>query len=187
MSKKLRITLLPALCLILLTACELLEDSKFKVTNEQVGLLPKDTPAKEVENLFVEDSVVQDNYNDIPNVPEYSKIKIYENGGALLLTLTPDKTDSLGVIRHVRIEDPRYKSEAGISLESTFGDVQNKYTIKKITSTLNNVVVFVEETDLYFSISKEELPEDLRYGMQTVEAVQIPEEAKIKYIMMGWE
>ena len=187
MIKKSRLLLLPAACILFLTACELLEDSKYKITNEQVGLLPKDTPAKEVESLFAEDSVVQDNYNDIPNVPSYSKIKIYEPGGALLLTLTPDNSDSLGIIRHVRIEDERYKSQAGISLASTFGDLQSKYTIKKITTTLNNVVVFVAETDLYFSISKEELPEDLRYSMQQIEAVQIPEEAKIKYLMMGWD
>lgn len=181
-----RITLFAAVVL-LFTACELLEDSKFKMSNEQIGLLPKDTPADEIEKLFAEDSVVEEVYDDIPNVPAYTKWKVFEKGGELLLTLTPSKTDSLKVIEHVRIEDPRYTSEAGISLESTFGDLQKKYSLKKITPTLNNVVVFVEETELYFSIDKEELPESLRYGMQPIEAVQIPADAKIKYIMMRWD
>lgn len=171
---------------VLLAACSLFEDSKFKVTNEQVGLLPKDTPAAELEKLFAEDSVVEDVYDDIPNVAAYTKYKIFEKGGELLLTLTPNKEDSLKVINHVRIEDPRYTSEAGISLESTFGELQDTYTIKKISPTLNNIVVFVEESELYFSIDKEELPENLRFGVQKVEAVQIPEDAKLKYIMMGW-
>jgi len=47
-------------------------------------------------------------------------------------------------------------------------------------------VIFVKESDLYFTIDKSELPGNLRYGTSTIEEVQIPGEAKIKYLMIGW-
>jgi hypothetical protein len=83
--------------------------------------------------------------------------------------------------------DPRYTSEKGIGLKSTFKDIQDSYEIKKIVTTLNSVVVFPKGSNLYFTIDKEELPESLRFSTASIEAVQIPDEAKIKYLMLGWE
>ena len=52
---------------------------------------------------------------------------------------------------------------------------------------MNNVVVLLKDSDLYFTISKDQLPSSLRYASSVnIEAVQIPDEAKIKYMMVGW-
>jgi hypothetical protein len=48
-------------------------------------------------------------------------------------------------------------------------------------------VVFPKGSNLYFTIDKEELPESLRFSTASIEAVQIPDDAKIKYLMLGWE
>ncbi len=50
------------------------------------------------------------------------------------------------------------------------------------------MVVFLKETDVYLTIDKKHLPEELRYDMNIeIEASQIPDSAPIKYFMIGWE
>jgi hypothetical protein len=70
---------------------------------------------------------------------------------------------------------------------STFKDIKAHYTIKKVVTSMNNVVIFLKDSDLYFTISKEELPADLRFGTTNIDVVQIPDQAKIKYMMVGWD
>ena len=104
-----------------------------------------------------------------------------------MLTLTP-KTDSIPTVQHVQIKDPRFATSNGITIKSTFKDIKEKYKIKKIITSLNNVVILLKENDLYFTIDKAELPASLRYNANTnVEEVQIPDSAKIKYMMVGWD
>ena len=103
-----------------------------------------------------------------------------------MLTLTPNK-DSIPKIEIIRIYDPRYVTEKGVGLNSTFKDIKDKHTIKKIITALNNVVIFLKDSDAYFTIAKTELPSNLQYGNSDIEAVQIPDKAKIKYMMVGWE
>jgi hypothetical protein len=53
-----------------------------------------------------------------------------------------------------------------------------------VVTTLQNIIITLENSDVYFTISKKELPEDLRYGDQKIEVVQIPDETKVKYMMV---
>jgi len=87
-----------------------------------------------------------------------------------------------------KIQDARFKTEMGIGLNSTFKEIKDKYQFGKILTSTNNVVVFIKNSDLYFTIDKAELPSSLRYASSVnIEAVQIPDKAKIKYMMLGWE
>ena len=41
---------------------------------------------------------------------------------------------------------------------------------------------------MYVTIDRKELPEDLRYGtIETLDAIQIPQEAPIKNLMISWQ
>ena len=71
---------------------------------------------------------------------------------------------------------------------STFKDVKDNYTIENIITTINSIIVFLKDSDLYLTIDKTNLPEDIRYEMDLkVEAEQIPDTATIKYFMVGWD
>ncbi|MEM1338353.1 MAG: hypothetical protein AAF634_16235 [Bacteroidota bacterium] len=178
--------------LVFLRSCILLlfigcgeKDTTFLITEESVGKLDKISLVRDLELIYANDSIVKDTL--ISRISAgVQKVKIFEKGGKHLLTLTPSK-DSIPTVENIQVLDERFVSEAGIGLSSTFGDIHKKYTIKKIVTALNNVVIFVNETSMYFTIDKDQLPENLRYSMATVETVQIPEEAKIKYLMIGWE
>ncbi len=160
------------------------KDTTFLITKDGIGKLYKISLARDLDLIYADDSIVKDTFNSKIGIA-YQKVKVFEKGGKHLLTITPSN-DSIPVIENVRVFDERFSTNNGISLNSTFKDIKDNYTIKKITTTFNSIVIFVKESDLYFTIDKSELPGNLRYGTSTIEEVQIPGEAKIKYLMIGW-
>ncbi len=167
-------------------SCTKEADSRFQITNNNVGDLYRISLARDLALIYENDSIIKDT-STINLANSTKKIRIFEKGGKHLLTLTPS-SDSIPTIENVKIEDPRYVTDKGLSLKSTFKDVKDKYTIRKIITSLNNVVVLLKDTDLYITIDKNELPSSLRYISSTnIEAVQIPDAAKIKYLMIGWD
>lgn len=183
------------------------ENPKFKVNKDSIGLLTKNTKISDLETIYAEDSIVtgagipklknslnaeipvqNDSVKSIinPNL-NYQKIEIYEKGGLHLLTLTP-ATDTTSTIENIRIHDVRYTTDKGLNMNSTFKDIKEKYSIKKIITSMNNVLILTKDSGLYFTIDKKELPESLRYDTSVnIEEVQIPDTAKIKYMMLAWE
>ncbi|WP_097047161.1 hypothetical protein [Flagellimonas pacifica] len=168
-----------SVCILIIGCAK--KDTTFLITENSVGPLLETTTVADLETIFTQDSIVMDSVNF-----KTGKIQVYEKGGKHLLTFTPG-SDSIPTIGNIRVFDPRYKTSTGISLYSTFRDVQENYSIKKIVTTLNSVVIFPKQSNLYFTIDKEELPSNLRYTSSKIEAVQIPPTAKIKYLMLGWE
>jgi hypothetical protein len=171
-----------ALCI----QCQKEKDTTFLITNTSVGKLSKTAVFKQLDSIYALDSIVKDTTRTQLG-PQTSKVQIYEKGGLHLLTLTPT-TDSLQKIENIRIVDPRFVTDKGVGLGSTFKDIKDNYPIKKIVTSMNNVVIFLKGSDLYFTIDKQELPPSLRFaGSANIEEVQIPDAAKIKYLMVGWE
>ncbi len=182
--KSIRTILLIFSCL-LASQCEKEKDPNFLISSSRIGKLEKESLARDLELIYAEDSLVMDtvklNYGS-----GASKIKIFEKGGNHLLTITPN-LDSIPTVQNVLIKDPRFTTSNGITINSTFKDIKEKYRIKKIITSINNVVILLKENDIYFTIDKAELPASLRYNANTsVEEVQIPDTAKIKYMMVGW-
>jgi len=170
---------------ILSLQCTQEENHKFLIEGNQVGNLKKTHTLEEIGDVFSNDSVVVDSVA-FSMGGAVRKVDVFEKGGARLLTLIPSE-DSLKTIQHIRVWDSRYHTSEGVGLNSTFGDIKDHYHIRKIVTSMNNVVIFIKESDLYFTISKEELPSSLRYASSTnIEAVQIPDKARIKYMMIGW-
>ena len=170
----------------LLNNCAKEKNNDFQISGDQVGKLSKQSLARDIELIFEKDSVVKDTVK-LNFGSGASKIKIYERGGSLLLTLTPNN-DSIATIQNIMVNDERFVTEEGVSKLSTFKEIRENYSIKKIITSINNVVVLLKDSDLYFTIDKKELPESLRYNANSkIEEVQIPDNAKVKYMMVGWD
>ena len=169
---------------LLLTNCQTDRQDPFLVGKDRVGKLLKTHRVSQLDSIYSQDSLARDTAS--LTVGRNRRIDVYEPGGKHLLTLTPSM-DSLQHIDNIRIWDSRFKTEAGIGLESTFGEIEKAYEIRKVVSSLNNILVLVKEHPVYFTISREELPAALRYTNTPIEAVQIPDQANIKYMMVGWE
>ena len=164
------------------------ESDPFLIKNGSIGNLNKEIKIKQIDSIFATDSIVKTNSS--PNALEtQGEVEIYEKGGKQLLLLSPDnESDPNSTITNIQVFDSRYKTEKGLTAASTWKDVKANYTIDNIETTINAVVIFLKETDVYLTIDKKSLPEELRNDMDLkVEASQIPDDAAFKYFMIGWE
>ncbi|MGD1946598.1 MAG: hypothetical protein ACFB0A_10150 [Croceivirga sp.] len=179
-----KIALLSGICVLLMIKSCAEKDTTFLISKDKIGKLDKISLVRDLELIYEGDSLVKDTISS--RMSRQRKIKIFEKGGAHLLTLTPTD-DSIPKIENISIEDPRFQTEKGIGLRSTFKDIQEQFEIKKVVTTLKSIVIFPKGSPLYFTIDKSELPSSLRYTSDNIDIVQIPDEAKIKYLMVGWE
>ena len=164
------------------------DSDPFLIKNGAIGTLIKDMEVKKIDSIFASDSIVKTNSS--PNALEtQGEVEIYEKGGKKLLLLSPeDENDPNSTITNIQVFDSRYKTEKGLNTASTFKDVKANYTIDNIQTTINAIVIFLKDSDVYLTIDKKNLPEELRYDPEVkVEASQIPDNAPIKYFMIGWE
>jgi len=158
----------------------------FLITDNQIGKLPKGILTQELDSIYGKDSLVTNAPNKQFSMSGKKHYEVYEKGGKLLLSLSPVNRDSIETIENIQVYDPRFVTDKGISLNSTYGDIRRAYEIKKIASTLFNVVVNIKNSDVYFTIDKDDLPADIKYQTQPIEAVQIPDNTRIKYLMISW-
>ena len=55
-------------------------------------------------------------------------------------------------------------------------------------TSFDAVVIFLKDSDVFVTIDKKQLPENLRYDPSiTIDATQIPDNATFKYFMASWE
>jgi len=169
-----------------ITSCSKPQDP-FEIGKRYVGLLTDSTQVKDLKLVFPEDSVTT-----IVKASSFSssssQIEVYSGTGEKLLTLTAAKpNDSTATIKTVKIESPLYKTTKGINNKSTFKDIKDNLKINKIDNLIGSVVVSVKEINAAFTIDKTELPAELRFdNTQTIDQLQIPGKAKIKYFMLHW-
>lgn len=163
------------------------EQDPFQISKQSIGLLTDSTQVKDLKAVFSNDSVVERRH-DNEFTFNRTDIDIFDKAGNKLLTLTPQVVqDSTSTIETIKILDSRFKTTKGLTKSSTFGDIKNNYKISSIQNTLKNIVVFINEINAFITIDKKELPAELQFDMNAkIEAIQIPEKAKIKYFMIGW-
>ena len=176
------------ICTLLLTSCtKEATINPFLIEKHHIGLLTDSTYVKELDLIFSKDSVVKHIAGD-EFAGSVNKIEIFEKGGRKLLDLSPrEALDSASLISSVRIIDDRYKTEKNISILSTFKELNDAYKISKIDNLIDAIVISVNELNASFTIDKKELPASMRFDMSiTIDPIQIPEKAKIKYFMLHW-
>lgn len=175
-----------ALLSILVTSCGKDQDPLL-IQKQNIGNLTDSTQVRDLKLIFENDSIV--NYIGSDEFTRnINTIDVYDKDGTALLSLSPEKrADSTAAFSSVRILDARYKTEKGISTASTFKDIQNAYEISKIDNLINSIVVSVDDINAAFTIDKNELPANLRFDRNlSIEASQIPDNAKVKYFFIHW-
>ncbi|GAB1857066.1 hypothetical protein MHTCC0001_19020 [Flavobacteriaceae bacterium MHTCC 0001] len=159
----------------------------YQISKQHVGLLTDSTQVKDLKSIFANDSIVKriggDEFTGNKN-----DIEIFDKTGKKLLILEPaEALDTTSVIETVKIIDTRYKTDKNISKLSTFKDIADNYKITRIDNLINSVVVSVNSLNASFTIDKKELPSNLRVDMDLkIEAIHIPDNAKIKYFFINW-
>jgi hypothetical protein len=176
-----------AIAVLLFVQCGKKNDP-FLIENGAVGKLTKEIQMKQLDSIFANDSIVK--LNPIKDaLGTQGEVEIFEKGGNKLLTISPeDESDPNSFITNILVFDKRYKTESGLNNGSFFKDIKANYTISDIETTINSVVVFLKDSDVFVTIDKKELPENLRYNPSLkIEASQIPDNAPFKYFYIGWD
>lgn len=159
----------------------------FLVQKHHIGNLSDSTQVKDLKQIFENDSIA-----DYKGTNEFTRnintIEVYDKNGVPLLSISPKRRgDSTATVSSVRILDSRYKTKKGISTVSTFKDIEAQYNISKIDNLINTIVVNVNEINAAFTIDKKELPSNLRFDRNiSIEASQIPDNAKVKHFFIHW-
>ena len=165
----------------LLFSCQ--NSAKFQIKKGKVGHLTQKTTIQDLKEIFKNDSIVSnlsegalgDNY--FQDDDEYM---IYEKGGKHLLTIVPkEQLDSTSTIKSIQIFDDRFKTESGITVKSTFSEINVSNNIDKIESSISSATLFIDELNATISIDKEELGLKA-FSKQQVSKEQIPDLARMK-------
>jgi len=164
------------------------EINPFLISNDSVGALTRGMTIKEIDSIFAQDSIVK-LYAQNEELPTQGEVEVYEKSGTKLVSISPvTNNDPDALISNFQFFDPRYKTDKGLNLSSTFKDIKANYKISNIETTISTVVIFLENNDLFINIDKNELPENFRYNPNLViDVTNIPDEAKIKYFMLSWK
>ena len=164
------------------------EINPFLISNDSVGALTRGMTIKEIDSIFAQDSIVKI-YAQNEELPTQGEVEIYKKNGTKLVSISPvTNNDPDALISNFQFFDPSYKTDKGLNLSSTFKDIKANYKISNIETTISTVVIFLEDSDLFINIDKNELPENFRYNPNLViDITNIPDEAKIKYFMLSWK
>jgi len=177
-------TCLGLIVAILLLSCT--KESPFMISTNQIGPITKTSLVSDLEILFANDSLVDfDTANQTKN--KVTGITVYEKGGKKLMRIIPEEGNPQSTIKNVKLFDDRYKTDKGIGLASTFKELYDRYSIKRIDNLLDVIVIFVKESDAYFTIDKKHLASELMFNTRDkVEVTQIPDDTPLKYFMVEW-
>ncbi|MDO1499861.1 hypothetical protein Q2T40_06935 [Winogradskyella maritima] len=184
--KKTLFSVIAVLCLIISCSSEPKVDP-FNIGKTNIGYLNDSTQVKDLNTIFKNDSLFNFKEDD-GFTGNINNIEVFEKNGNPLLIITPSEAlDSTAVLSSIRIMDSRYATDKGISTMSTFKDIKDAYKINSISNLISTIVVNVNEINASFTIDKNELPANMRFDMDmTIDPIQIPDNAKIKYFIVHW-
>ena len=169
----------------LFTQCS--KENKYLIEKGKVGLLNKQTTVLELGTIFKKDSLVSNlpmNDSDGKGTLFFvndDEFEVFSINGEKLLEISPaNQNDSLSKIKSIQIFDKNYKTDRGISLQSTFKDINENYMVNKVETTLTSCTLFIDELNATIAIDKKELGLNA-FSREEVSIDQIPDIAKIKY------
>jgi len=163
------------------------KENQYLIEKGKVGYLTKETTILELRTIFKKDSIVSNlaldsasNEDRIFSLDD-DEYLIFSDKGEKLLEISPTKkNDSLSKIKSIQIFNRNYKTDKGISLQSTFKDINENYMVNKVETTLTSATLFIDELNATIAIDKKELGLN-SFSREEITIDQIPDIAKIKY------
>lgn len=163
------------------------KENQYLIEKGKVGYLTKETTVLELNSIFKQDSIVSrlalnnpDNKDKLFSLDD-DEYEVFSVSGEKLLEISPAKqNDSLSKIKSIQIFDRNYKTDKGVSLQSTFKDINENYLVNKVETTLTSATLFIDELNATISIDKKDLGIN-SFSREEVTIDQIPDIAKIKY------
>lgn len=185
-SKMKKLLLFPLLALLFIACAK--EEDPYLIGKNRIGLLTPEVQVNQLDSIYANDSISRE-VNQNRFYGSSNEIRIFDEAGKQLLLLEPVQAfDSTSTIGYIQVLDPRFKTAKGLNIKSTFQEIVENYSISRIENTLSAVVIFIDDLNAYITIDKKELPAELRYDTESIiQSSQIPDDARFKYFMIGWD
>lgn len=172
--------------IVILASCDKSNET-FGWSKDRVGVLSREALIFQLDSIYSNDSIVKSESQS-----DYDKqngiIEIYEKGGKHLLSITPyTANDPSSKIAYVQIRDARFKTEKGITMNSTIKEIATAYKLGSIDLVIDDVQVRVDEQNFHFTIGASNLPDALKFDPTiTVDKNMIPDNATPEYVFVSW-
>ena len=161
---------------------------EYKIEKGKIGKLNTEIKVQQLDSIYKNDSIVKRIGEGDYMFSGDDKYLVFDSNKNHLLTLTPrNQHDTSEPIETIEIISDQFKTNSGITVNSTFGEIDKNHNINGIQNTINNLIIYVDEIDAYFIIDKKNLPIELRLGTEIkIKKINIPTESRIKRFMVGW-
>jgi len=179
-----KITLL-VFSILLIGACTN-KNKQYIIDKNQVGPITDSTKVKNLNSIFPTDSIVKNTEGESA-FETYDEYTLFDKKTKKpLLLIIPQQTNNPeSVIKQVEILNPRYKTEKGININSTYAEVKKAHKIGHLETSLNYIVLYLDDLNAIIDIRKSELPLRLQNnpGLK-IDKTMIPEKAKMKHFIV---
>ncbi len=173
------------LLLISLIFLQCAKENPYIIEKGKVGVLDNKTTIHELASIFKNDSIVSstisedDKEKSLPWAND--EYLIFSKNGKKLLEIVPTtQNDSLSGIKSIQVFHAKYKTKSGISLQSTFKEINENYLVNKVENTLTSAMLYIDELNATIAIDKKDLGIS-NFSREEISINQIPDLAKVKY------
>lgn len=168
-------------------------DNSFLIEKNSVGNINSSNIISDIDKIFEKDSIVKHlsegdmGGEDTKYIQEEDRYLIYSKKGKHLLTIVPKvQHDSTSKIKYIEIIDGQFKTDKDLSVHSTFKDINNKYSIDKIETSLSSAILYIDELNVTISMSKKDIGVN-PFDRNKVVLDQIPDMTKINHFTIWFE
>ena len=172
-------------CLFVFIQCS--NENQYLIEKGKVGSLTRDTTVDDLAIIFKGDSIVSKLNSEATAEDQklYSnnddEFLVYSKSGDKKLEISFETTeDSIKKLKSLQLFNSKYVTDKGLSLKSTFKELNENYTVSKIETTLTSATLFIDELNATISIDKKELGLNL-FSRDKILIEQIPDNATIKF------
>ena len=163
------------------------EKNEFLISNKQVGMIRKGMSIKDLYGILPEERIKKIKTKSDIAAEADDTYYIYGDDNRLLFVVSAERDNDLrSGINRIDIKDRRYKTDKGISLTSSVGEIRKAYEQIDFIPTTNEIALFVPEIDANFEISAHNLPGIVWNDSTGVVDSNIPDVTAVSALTIFW-
>lgn len=183
-----KISYLFGILVLLLLTIQCTRENRFFIDKNRVGVVTNEHKISDLKSLFSSDSlVVRLSEGDLGNedskyLQDEDEYLVYsKENGKLLLTIVPKiQLDSTSLIKYVEINNSMYNTEKNLNLNSPFKEINSKYKIDKVETSLFSATLYLDELNATISMRKKDIGVS-EFSNELIKLEQIPDMASMNH------
>lgn len=189
-----KICYLSGVLFLLLLTTQCTRENRFLIDKNRVGIVTNEHKISDLESLFSSDSlVVRLSEGDLGDedskyLQDDDEYLVYsKENGKLLLTIVPKiQLDSSSLIKYVEINNSAYNTHKKLNLNSPFKDINSKYTIDKVETSLFSATLYIDELNATIAMRKKDIGVS-EFSTELVKLDQIPDMANMNHFTVWFD